>query len=75
MDNSGLFSNTIVSTNVEDVYKYTSHSTYINSDLFQKSKFSPVCIFCAYSETIPLMNDGSFRSCKKCKKNFKAKFI
>jgi hypothetical protein len=75
MDNSDLFNNTIKTTNVNDAYKYSSHSSYINSERFHQSKFSTACIFCNYTETIPLMTDGSFRSCKKCNKMFKAKFI
>ena len=75
MDNSGLFSNSIQQTEISDAYNYHTYSTYIKSDRFAQSKFSSNCIFCNSSETVSLMRDGSFRSCKICKKNFKAKYI
>jgi tRNA(Ile2) C34 agmatinyltransferase TiaS len=36
------------------------------------STHSPVCIYCNSNETRALMQDGSFRQCLKCRKNFKA---
>jgi hypothetical protein len=36
------------------------------------SKYSQTCIFCGRNETNPLMQDGSFRQCLNCRKNFKA---
>ena len=35
------------------------------------STYSPICIYCSSNTTSPLMQDGSFRQCLKCKRNFK----
>ena len=35
------------------------------------STYSPDCIFCSSKTTTPLMQDGSFRQCLKCRRNFK----
>lgn len=37
--------------------------------------YSPKCIFCSCTQTLPLMSDGSFRSCTNCNKQFKAHII
>jgi hypothetical protein len=37
------------------------------------STYSTICIFCSNPNTIALLNDGSFRQCLKCRKNFKAR--
>jgi hypothetical protein len=40
--------------------------------------YSPVCIYCNFMTSIPLMGNldgGSFRRCEKCRKEFKAKII
>lgn len=36
------------------------------------STYSIICIYCSSNETRPLMQDGSFRQCLICRKNFKA---
>ena len=69
-----MFSNSLPETNVGDAYKYQTHSHYLNSNQFKNSSFSSVCIFCSFSDPSALVPDGSFRSCKKCKKQFKARF-
>jgi hypothetical protein len=74
MDNSGMFSNSLPETSIGDAYKYQTYSDYLNSVQFKKSGFSPVCIFCSFGDSIALVDDGSFRSCKKCRRQFKAKF-
>ena len=35
-------------------------------------RYSKQCIYCSSHESFPLLNDGSFRKCERCKKNFKA---
>jgi len=75
MQKSNTSTSDIPQTEIKDAYKYDSFSKYINSTEFKQSKFSPICIFCSFHDSVPLMDDGSFRSCKKCKRNFKAKFF
>lgn len=55
-------------------YNFHSFSSYINNNGLQ-SRFSPRCIFCPSVESIPLLNDGSFRQCNRCKKQFKALLV
>jgi hypothetical protein len=62
-------------TPITDAYQYQSYSSFINTSALKKTQFSPQCVFCGSNETILLMNDGSFRSCNRCKKQFKAKII
>jgi len=33
------------------------------------------CIYCSNQESIPLIADGSFRQCTKCRKNFRAQIM
>lgn len=33
------------------------------------------CIYCSNQASIPLIADGSFRQCTKCRKNFRAQII
>ena len=72
MSNPNMFNNNLQQTTISDAYHFESFSEYINNKGLQ-SKFSPICIFCSSNESISLINDGSFRQCKKCKKQFKAK--
>lgn len=39
------------------------------------SRYSKTCIFCSSNESVSLMQDGSFRRCLWCKKNFKANIL
>jgi hypothetical protein len=74
MSNSDMFTNNLQQTNISDAYKFESFSDYIiNKGL--NTNFSPTCIFCSFQESISLTNDGSFRQCKQCKKQFKARLI
>lgn len=82
MSNSNTFNNNLVQTSINDAYNFHSFSTYINnninsinSNLQQQTRFSPHCIFCSSNNTISLINDGSFRQCKSCNKQFKSQFI
>jgi len=61
-------------TPINDAYNFNTFSQYIaNGGL--NTRFSPVCIFCSSNESTSLTNDGSFRQCKRCKKQFKSKLI
>ena len=72
MSNPNMFNNNLKQTTINDAYHFESFSSYINNKGLQ-TKFSPICIFCSTTESTPLTNDGSFRQCNRCKKQFKAK--
>ena len=72
MSNPNMFNNNLQQTNVNDAYRFQSFSNYINNNGLQ-TKFSPVCIFCSEKESLSLISDGSFRQCKRCKKQFRAR--
>jgi hypothetical protein len=67
-----MFNNNLKQTTINDAYHFESFSSYINNKGLQ-TKFSPICIFCSTTESTPLTNDGSFRQCNRCKKQFKAR--
>jgi hypothetical protein len=75
MSNPNYLNNSeLTKTSIDSAYQFSSFSPYIiNGGL--NSKFSPICIFCSFQESISLINDGSFRQCKRCKKQFKARLI
>jgi len=67
MFNNGNFQQTALN----DAYKFNTFSPYImNGGL--NSRFSPFCIFCSSNNTMNLANDGSFKQCNNCRKQFKA---
>ena len=72
MSNPNMFNNNLQQTTINDAYHFESFSKYINNKGLH-SNFSPICIFCSSNESISLINDGSFRQCKKCKKQFKSR--
>jgi hypothetical protein len=73
MSNSNTFNNSnFQQTPLGDAYRFNTFSQYINNGGLQTS-FSPKCVFCPSIDSIALINDGSFRQCNKCKKQFKAK--
>ena len=74
MSNPNMFTNNLQQTTINDAYRFESFSTYINNKGLE-TKFSPVCIFCSERSSISLTNDGSFRQCNRCKKQFKARFV
>ena len=75
MSNSNMFTNSIFpQTELQDAYQFNTFSQYINNNGLV-TKFSPNCIFCSSTDTIILLNDGSFRQCNKCKKQFKSKIV
>lgn len=75
MSNSNMFTNNnFPQTDLQKAYQFNTFSQYINNNGLL-SKFSPSCIFCLSNDTRILLNDGSFRQCNKCKKQFKSKLI
>ena len=67
MFNNGNFKE----TPLNDAYQFNTFSPYImNGGL--NSRFSPNCIFCSSNNTMNLANDGSFKQCNSCKKQFKS---
>lgn len=73
MKANNYINNSIVQTPIAQAYQYETHSEFIKTT--KKVQFSPICIFCSHLESIPLLNDGSFRRCQQCRKDFKAKII
>ena len=71
MSNPNMFNRDLAQTNLDSAYQFSSFSSYINNGGLN-SKFSPNCVFCSSNNTINLINDGSFKQCNSCKKQFKA---
>lgn len=71
--NNYINNTNIVQTPIVQAYQYETHSEFIKTT--KKVQFSPICIFCSHLESAPLLNDGSFRRCQRCRKDFKAKII
>ena len=67
------FTHNLVQTSIGDAYRYHTHSEFIKQ--MKIPKFSQTCIFCSSSKTDPLTNDGSFRRCGACRKDFRAIII
>ena len=63
----------ITHTPIESAYNYETYSEFIKST--EPVKFSSICIFCSARGSIPLLDDGSFRRCSTCRKNFKAAIV
>ena len=73
MSNSNTFNNSnFQQTPLTDAYQFSTFSQYINNGGLQ-TRFSPKCVFCPSIDSTALINDGSFRQCNRCKKQFKAK--
>jgi hypothetical protein len=73
MSNSNTFNNSnFQQTPLGDAYRFSTFSQYINNGGLQ-TRFSPKCVFCPSIDSIALINDGSFRQCNRCKKQFKAR--
>lgn len=69
-----MFNGELPQTSINSAYQFTSFSPYIiNGGL--NSKFSPICIFCSSNNSINLIDDGSFKQCNSCRKQFKAKLF
>jgi hypothetical protein len=75
MSSSNMFNKNLMETPINSAYYF--ETTNDNNKFIQKvckNGFSPFCIFCSNKDTQPLVQDGSFRLCKKCNKQFKAAF-
>ena len=68
--NFNLMNNNLVQTPINDAYKYQTHSEFIKQ--MKPPAFSQTCVFCSSLKTDSLTNDGSFRRCASCRKDFKA---
>ena len=80
MSNSNVFNGgNFQQTPLDVAYNFTSFSDYINNNINNntrlKTNFSPCCIFCSCMESKSLTNDGSFRQCNRCNKQFKSLII
>ena len=73
MSSSNTFTRDLTQTPLNDAYKYQSFSNYINN--MKLPTYSSICIFCSSKETSSLMDDGSFRKCKGCSRQFKAAIL
>jgi len=73
MSNSNTFNNSnFQQTPLGEAYLFNTFSQYINNGCLQPH-FSPKCIFCPSTDSRALINEGSFRQCNTCKKQFKAR--
>jgi len=70
MSNPNSFS---TQTSIDSAYHFNSFSAYINNGGLN-NRFSPNCIFCSSNNTFNLVNDGSFKQCRTCRKQFKANY-
>jgi hypothetical protein len=72
MSNPNMFNGELSQTSINSAYQFNTFSPYImNGGL--NSRFSLNCIFCSSNNTMNLANDGSFKQCNSCRKQFKAK--
>ena len=72
MSNPNMFNGELAQTSINSAYQFNSFSPYIiNGGL--NSRFTPICIFCSSNNTMNLINDGSFKQCNSCRKQFKSK--
>lgn len=73
-NNFNKINSNLVSTTIDDAYKYETHSDFIKK--LKKPVFSSICIFCSSKNTKDLMNDGgSFKQCMNCNKQFKSTIV
>lgn len=73
MSNSNMFPNNLAQTSLNDAYQFQTFSEFIQTQ--SSVSFSPCCIFCSSKNSISLTNDGAFRQCITCKKQFKASLL
>ena len=73
MSNSNTFNNNLLQTDVNTAYSFQTFSGYINN--MKMPNYSSICIFCFCKQSCSLTNDGSFRQCSQCKKQFKAMIV
>jgi hypothetical protein len=72
MSSTNNFNGGLNQTSLNNAYQFDTHSEFIKQ--MQIPTFSPNCIFCSFQDTISLNQEGSFRQCRNCNKQFKATF-
>jgi len=75
MSASNNFNQKLIETPIYLAYQFQTNDVtrkFVRTS--QNIGFSPFCIFCLCKDTTALINDGSFRLCNKCNKQFKARF-
>ena len=60
-------------TNINEAYQYQTHSQFIMNS--KAPRIMANCIFCSCPHSVALTQDGTFRQCQNCKKQFKAKIM
>ena len=58
-------------TNISDAYRYHTHSQFIQN--MKPPIYNKTCIFCNCPNTQALTQDGFFRQCSQCRKQFRAR--
>jgi len=72
MSSTNNFNGGLTQTPLNAAYHFNTYSEFIKN--MKLPDFSPNCIFCSFQDTISLNQEGSFRQCRKCNKQFKATF-
>jgi hypothetical protein len=72
MSSTNNFNGGLTQTPLNAAYHFNTYSEFIKN--MKLPGFSPNCIFCSFQDTISLNQEGSFRQCRKCNKQFKATF-
>lgn len=75
MSNSNNFTKNIHETNINNAYQYQTFSNYVTDNNILNPKYSHKCIFCSNTTSTSLTQDGSFRQCCRCKKQFRGVII
>jgi hypothetical protein len=60
-------------TNLENAFDFST--TIPRNTTIQKPVFDKKCPFCSHEFSYPLVEEGSFRQCLRCKKQFQATLI
>ena len=63
-------------TPLETAYKihHTNNIPY-GDGVKRAAQYSPKCPFCSSNNSISLMQDGSYRRCQSCRKDFKSTIL
>jgi uncharacterized CHY-type Zn-finger protein len=72
MSGTNIFNGNLTETPINIAYKFNTCSNFIKN--MKLPEFSSNCIFCSCRDSISLNQEGSFRQCRKCNKQFKAAF-
>ncbi len=60
-------------TNLNEAYQYTTQSQFIINA--KPPRVLANCIFCSCPNSTALSQDGTFRQCTNCRKQFKARIM